>query len=221
MNDYGRLFKRIRGFVRIFSGPYEIERAEEIQGPSILICRHDNLSGPRVVLTWLPDYVRTWVFHVFMDVETCYNHYVNYTFTQRFGWPKFIAKAAAKVLAPFVVAVLDSMQGIPVYRESIRSLRTIKATLKALYEGGTILIFPDINYISTDKKDRSVYEGFLYLERYYFNRTGKHIPFVPMFLDRKEKKIKIGQSICFADGIDFYEQKDSVLERIITGINEL
>ena len=50
MNDYGRLFKRIRGFVRIFSGPYEIERAEEIQGPSILNCRQDNLSGPSEVI---------------------------------------------------------------------------------------------------------------------------------------------------------------------------
>lgn len=220
MSDYGRLFKAVREIFRFFSTPYRIVRTREITEPSVLICRHDNLNGPRIVLTWLPDHVRTWVFHVFMDKDSCYKHYVNYTFSKRFGWSNLKTRVTAKALTPLVVNILDSMGAIAVYRDSLESFKTIKETLKALQGGNSILIFPDVNYTSTDKEDRGVYEGFIYLERYYHKRTGKHLPFVPIFLNHEKKEIHLGESIYFTEGIDFYKQKDRVLDLIVNAINQ-
>lgn len=219
MSDYGRLFKTVRGIFRWFTPRYRIRKEQELPSPSVLLCRHSNLTGPRIVMTWLPNYVRTWVFHVFMNRVTCFAHYVGYTFTQRFGYSKWKAELAAKILTPFVVRVLDSMRAIPVFRDSVQSFRTIKDTIRALLAGENVLIFPDVNYTSTDKEVRSIYEGFLYLERYYYNKTGKHLPFVPIYLDHKNREIILGEAICFADGIDFYEQKESILDRITHHIN--
>ena len=219
MSDYGRLFKTVRGIFRWFTPRYRIRKEKELPSPSVLLCRHSNLTGPIIVMTWLPNYVRTWVFHVFMNRVTCFAHYVGYTFTQRFGYSKWKAELAAKILTPFVVRVLDSMRAIPVFRDSVQSFRTIKDTIRALLAGENVLIFPDVNYTSTDKEVRSIYEGFLYLERYYYNKTGKHLPFVPIYLDHKNREIILGEAICFADGIDFYEQKESILDRITHHIN--
>lgn len=219
MSDYGRLFKAVRGVVRWFTPQYRIRTDHDLPTPSVMLCRHNNLNGPRIVMTWLPHAVRTWVFHVFMDRVTCYRHYVGYTFTQRFRWSTWKAAFAARMLTPFVVNVLDSMRAIPVYRNSIESFKTIKETLRALLSGEQVLIFPDVNYTSTDKEVRSIYEGFLYLERYYYSKTGKHLPFIPIYLDHDRKEIIFGEAICFADGLDFYEQKDSMLDFIAHKIN--
>jgi len=219
MSEYGRLFKAVRGIFRWFTPQYRIRQEHELPSPSVFLCRHNNLTGPRIVMTWLPNFVRTWVFHVFMDRVTCFGHYVGYTFTQRFGYSKWKAKLAANILTPFVVNVLDSMRAIPVFRESVQSFKTIKESIRALLAGENVLIFPDINYTSTDKEVRSIYEGFLYLERYYHNKTGKHLPFIPIYLDHEHKEIILGEAICFADGIDFNDQKESILDLITHRIN--
>ena len=109
---------------------------------------------------------------------------------------------------------MASLGAIPVYRDSMKSIRTIKETLKALIAGDTVLIFPDVDYTATHAEVRKVYEGFLYLERYYYNKTGKHLPFVPLRLDQEHQEIVVEEAVCFADGIDFFDQKESILDKI-------
>ncbi|MCE5195933.1 MAG: glycerol acyltransferase [Negativicutes bacterium] len=214
MSEYGRLSRVARQIARILIPTYKIKSDFDVPSPAVFICRHNNMLGPTNVIAWYPKYLRIWVLNVFMEKEACYRQFADYTFHKRFGWPKWAARTVSGIISPFVVNLMASMGAIPVYRNSMESIRTIKETLKALIAGDTVLIFPDIDYTATNAEVRKVYEGFLYLERYYYNKTGKHIPFVPLRLDQKLREIVVGEAVCFADGIDFLDQKESILDQI-------
>lgn len=219
MSDYGKLSSVVRKIVRVLTPTYKVKSDFDVPSPAVFLCRHNNQLGPQTVIAWYPKYLRTWVLHVFMEKETCFRQYVDFTFTKRFGWPKWVAQSVARIVTPFVVNLMASMGAIPVYRDSMQSIRTIKETLKALIAGDTVLIFPDVDYTATHGEVRKVYEGFLYLERYYYNKTGKHLPFVPLRLDQELQEIVLGEAVCFADGIDFYDQKETILDKIQAGIS--
>ena len=50
-NFYGRLFRFIRGIVRIVYPKYSVQ-IPKINGPVVYISHHQNLFGPFVILLW-------------------------------------------------------------------------------------------------------------------------------------------------------------------------
>lgn len=79
-------------------------------------------------MLWLPIEVRTWIFQVFFDQEACYEQYMGYTFTKRFGLPKPIARLAALPVSHLVPVFFRSMRGIPVHRGSRQIIETFPQT---------------------------------------------------------------------------------------------
>lgn len=218
---YGLFFKTVRKFARFFYPSYHTEISGEIDGPAVYISHHRNLFGPFITLLWYPKFVRTWILHVFLDRKSCSKQYADYTFTKRFGLPLVLAKPAAFLLSLGITKLLQSGRGIPVYRGTRKIVRTFQISVEALKKGESIAIYPDIDYTDRSASVKDMYAGFLYMEKYFYKATGRHVQFVPLYASKKKRLLIAGAPIFFRDGEDFRTEKDVVYKKLHMALNRL
>lgn len=144
---------------------------------------------------------------------------MDYTLTQRYGWPRWKAWMASVPISGYLQALMRSGRTIPVYRNSMKILETYQTSLDALKKGESLLIFPDRDYTSTDDAMGDMYDGFLMMDRLYYRETKKHIPFIPLRTDPEEKTLYVGRPVLFAGDIRDQKEKKRVYEAIRRQLN--
>lgn len=217
---YRPLFKILRRLLRIIYPRYTTELLDH-PGPAVYVVRHQNLFGPFIALLWFPKDLHAWILHVFLNQKECYKQYVNYTLTKRMGINRTLAKLIALPLSYFVAKLLNSGRGIPVYRGSKKIIHTFQQSLDVLLKGESIVIFPDIDYRNNSPVLKEMYDGFLYLEKYYFQATGNHLCFIPLYVSKKNRKLVADRHIYFRDGHTFSTERAVVYEKIRRHLNRL
>lgn len=220
---YGPFYYFCRFVLRIFMfglKPFTFS-GEMPEGPFVLIAHHHNMRGPIRTMVWFPQPLRIWALHVFYEKKDCFDQYYGYTFTKRFGWPKPLAWLCAKMASGGISRLMHSMGAVPVYRGTTHMRKTLSMSLDALYAGESLVIFPDIDYSSNEDEMGEIYSGFLGLERFYYKKTGRHLPFVPIGIDEENRRFLLGEAICFTDDAPFAQQKDKIAARIRDSINTL
>lgn len=212
--DFGLYFKFIRGLIRLVIPRFHFENMPPADAAVVYVSHHQNLLGPISILAWIKGYVRTWVLSVFATQAACYEHYTQFTFTKRYGWPKAIAKLIAWPASYLISWLIQSLHGIPVYRKSRDIITTLKQTVAALMDNESILIFAQVDYTNTAVDASAIYEGFLNLEKYYFRETEKHLTFVPLYSDKAKKVIRAGKPLQFTGKIKFIEERKEMAQKI-------
>lgn len=220
-NFYGFFFRMCRWMIRRIYPSYEINIQEDLKEPVVYIAHHQNLFGPFIILLWYPKNLRPWILHVFLNWKECYKQYVDYTFTKRFGYPKIIAQIIAFPISLVISQLMKSGKGIPVYRGSKKILTTFKHSVEALEKGEDIVIFPDVDYTDSSSKVKELYEGYLYIEKFYYKKTGKHVHFVPLYVSKKKRIIIADESITFSEHEDFSIGQKRIGTYIKQRLNEL
>lgn len=220
-NFYGRFFRLGQQIVRKVYPKYKVILPQTIDGPAVYITHHQNLFGPFITLLWFPKSLHAWILHVFLDRHTCYRQYVDYTFTKRFGWNRTLSKICAFLVSFLIAKLLNSGKGIPVYRGSRKILKTFHLSVKALKNGESIVIFPDIDYSDSTANVKELYEGFLSLDRYYYRETGEHVCFIPLYVSKKKRLLIANRKIYFREGEDVQTERKTVLQNIHANLNEL
>lgn len=218
---YGLFFEFARRVARLALPRYRFENVLASEEPVVYVSHHQNMIGPISILAWLKFYVRTWVLSVFTTQEACYEHYTNFMFTKRYGWPSFIAKIVAWPLSYLVPWLVRSGRAIPVYRRSRKIVETFQMSVDALLKGENILIFPEVDYSSDSNKTSEIYEGFLHLEKYYFKETNQHLTFVPIFSDNIKNEVYSGKEIRFTGNMKFIEERKEIAQELQNELNRL
>lgn len=213
-NFYGKFFLISQWLIRKIYPTYNVEIHEKAQDPVVYISHHQNLFNPFIIYLWFPKSLRTWILHVFLDRKTCYQQYVDYTFTKRMGMNKTIAKLCAYPLSFIISKLLKSGKGIPVYRGSRKIVNTFQLSVEALKRGESIVIYPTIDYTNTSNETKAMYEGYLYIEKYFFKETGQHVRFVPLHVSKKNRLIIADEPISFQDNEDFSEGQKRIEQYI-------
>ena len=217
MTEYGKFVNFCRKAVRVFGPKYQL--CLPAQAPpegSLFICRHLNMRGPLATLAWLPYHPRPWILAVLCQKESAYAHYCGYTFTQRYGWPLPLAKLLARPLAAFMGKITGDLGAIPVHRDR-ESFKTVSQSLKALAEKDSLILYPDVAY-DQQGETGELYRGFLLLEKFFYARQGRHVPFVPIRL--QDNTITVQSPVYFDDWQD-EEQFAAALEKALQEIRRL
>ncbi|MGI6174379.1 MAG: hypothetical protein ACOYI8_10855 [Christensenellales bacterium] len=179
------------------------------------------MEGPINTLLWLTEPVRPWCLSVFCERETTFEQFYSYTLTKRLRWPKLPAKMLAWLLSVLEPPLLHSAGAIPVYRNGVSIMQTYRKTLQALRKGENIIIFPDVNYTDMSSTVGELYDGYLLLHRLYLKETGKALPFVPIAVDRKRRRIISGKAVFFDGMGNFASQMKRTSEQIVRSLQEL
>lgn len=218
---YGLFVRFIKKTVRMVTPTYTVKDFKVFDEPVVYISHHQNMFGPFHALLWSPIHIHPWVLHVFSDRKECYKQYSEYTFSERAGMNKTVAKLIAYPLSFFITALINSLRAIPVNRGSRKIIQTFKESVKVLQKGEDIIIFPDVDYADTSPETKDLYEGFLLIEKFYFKATRKHISFVPLYVSKSKKTITTSAPIYFQDDQDFEQQKSIILEKIQSTLNQM
>ena len=122
-----------------------------------------------------------------------------YTFSARYGRkpPRF--SLPAHVMSWITPPMMHSLQAVPVYRDGIQSLSTLKQGLKYLLKGENLIVYPDIDYTGNYEKPSQIYDGFLLLGELYYKKTGQPLAFIPLVVDDKNRQITEGAAIYVRD----------------------
>ncbi|GHU65120.1 hypothetical protein FACS1894184_00290 [Clostridia bacterium] len=216
----GAFYRCARGLVRLFGPKVKTPPREAFPEPAVFVCHHHNMRGPITTMAWAPVPLHPWSLAVFFKAKDLTQHFGGFTFSQRFGWPRPLAYAVAWLISAPISLLMRSMYAVPVYRKSIESIKTMRVSVDILLRGEPIVIYPDIQYDSDDERLGEMYRGFLLLERFYREKTGLHLPFVPLYFDPKRKSLRLGEPVLFPDG-DMREHLDEVYVKIRDAVNAL
>ena len=212
---YGPVYRIARQIVRIYLGKHQIYYRENLRTPAIYVSRHQNMHGPVHTMAFLPTPVHIWSMYMFLDRKACQAHFRDFTFTARFGWPRWKASLVAGIISLPVSACLKSMSAIPVYRGQREVMKTFSSSLDALVRGESLVIFPDIMYADTSDQAGAFYTGYLHLARSYHKKTGKELPIVPLYCTQSSRKLILGEPIIFSSQAPFYAERDRVAAAIM------
>lgn len=196
----GRYYKIISRIVRAVYPLKDVEPLSKLDTPCVLLCRHRNMRGPFATILHYADNASPWIFYPFCEKDAYYKQMSGYTFSTRLGWPLPLAKAVAWPLSRVAVPLINSLGGIPVYRQDARIRETFRISVDHLCSGRSVMIYPDIDYIANTTSIGDIYDGFFMLERLYFKKTHRHLPFVPVHLDTKKRRMWFGDPVVFGDG---------------------
>lgn len=196
MRKYGLYFRIAQKIKRFFAGAMSVPSAEDFRFPAVYVGHHQNMYGPITLMTYTPVFLRVWVFSVFLSRKTCYDHFADITFRQRYGKNAFLSKAAALFLSLTIPPLLTSMRSIGVHRieehDKRLMIKTFDESIAALLSGKSIAIFPDVDYTGGTAYTGELYSGFGRIDRLFYRNTGQHIPFIPVFASKKSRKILLG-----------------------------
>lgn len=167
--------------------------------PTVFVCRHLNMHGPFTTLKWLPFHVHPMIINVFFQKESTIRHMTQYTFSARFGKKPLKFSPAAHIMGLIAPPMMSSLQAVPVYRNDSRTIATLKNSMQYLLKGESLIVFPDINYMDGYDKPSEIYNGFLYLGEMYYKKTGSKLPFVPLVIDDRQKRIVDGNHLFITD----------------------
>lgn len=194
MLGYNRFAKALRRLYQFIHPGWHVDAENVPQEPVVFVVHHQNMFGPVHALGLLPRETMMWSLYVFREPTLCFEHYYNYTFRQRYGWPKPLAYVVCKPLSHIVSYTLRSFDVIPVYHDA-RAMRTIRLSLEALEEQRSLTICPDIDYASDSAALGEVYTGFLLLGRQYYRKTGRPLQYVPAYVSRGTRSIVFGEAL--------------------------
>lgn len=186
----------IRGAVDLVYPSMELVGLENLpQDACVLVGNHSQAHGPIITEERLPFDHYTWCVSQMMDKNEVADYALEDFWSDKPKSVHWLFWLASRVIKYPAVYIMTHARTIPVYHDS-RCLTTFRRSLEKLEDGYHLVIFPECrkeyNNILNDFQDR-----FIDLAWMYYNKTGKRLRFVPMYLAPRLRKIFFGAPIVF------------------------
>jgi 1-acyl-sn-glycerol-3-phosphate acyltransferase len=182
--------------------------------PAILVANHAGSFGPVSVITSLPLRLYPWVAHEVTDRKLVSKRIQTEFLEQELHLRPPISTYLGRVVGRICVALMRDINAIPVYAKSKQIMGTVQASLALLEQGKSILVFAED---STQKINDVLCEfrtGFVYLARQYYERTKKAVRILPVAVNKKVGRIRIGAPLRF-DGDSPFSREKQRLKQVV------
>lgn len=169
----------------------------------VFTCNHGEMNGPIVTNLFIPFSFRPWVISELMDSTLTPDYLYKYTFIRQRWLPKKLQYPFSRFVTPILAWMLESLDSIPVYRNTPSELiKTLRASAQAMEAGDNLLIFPENPNDPTQEKEGylqdgigNFFSGFVTVAQLYERKTGKCAQFFPIYADKKRRLMRFGKPI--------------------------
>ena len=190
------LFKIIKGLIRLFYPRIRVAGQENLPNdPAIIVGNHAQMNGPIACELYFPGHRYTWCAGQMMHLKEVPAYAYQDFWSQKPGYIRWFYKLLSYIIAPFSVCIFNNANTIAVYHDS-RVISTFKNTVNHLCEGANVVVFPEhdvpYNHILCQFQDK-----FIDIARFYYKKTGKALPFVPLYIAPNLKTMYLGKPIVF------------------------
>lgn len=192
--------------------------------PLVFLCNHGEFYGPMACKIYVPVPIRAWANATMMFDKKSVSQYIyENTTSHQEGMPEFEKRILARMAAWLSVNVMGQLECIPVYKESPLKLReTFRLTLEAMEAGDNILIFPENpeqKYPREGIGDLS--PGFVMLADIYWKRKGKKLRILPMYADKKHRKIIFGEVFEYNPDNPLKDEQERIVKETLRQIRTI
>lgn len=203
------LYRAIRWVVWLCYPKMEVTGTENLpDGPAIIVGNHAQMNGPIAAQLYFPKKQYTWCAGEMMKLRDVPAYAYKDFWSEKPRYIRWFYKLLSYIIAPLSVCVFNNADTIPVYHDA-RAVTTFKDTVKRLTEGASVVILPEHgephNHILYDFQTR-----FVDVAALYYKRTGRELPFVPMYVCPRLKKLVLGKPVAY----DSQSEKELERERI-------
>ena len=182
--------------------------------PCVFVCNHGEIYGPVVTNLYVPFSFRPWVTYEMLDRDIVAERCMNGAFENVHGLRRKILNfLMTRIGAPFLVWIMRSVDGIPVYHDNPRKLmQTFRETTTAMEAGDNILLFPENSATSNNKYLKTgvseFFTGFTMIGQLYHGKTGRCPLFVPIYADKIKRVITFGTPTRYDAEANVNEEKN-------------
>ena len=185
--------------------------------PVVFVANHEKNYGPAMMQLFFPIAYRPWIIYNMLDEDVCKPYVQESFFDKRLKWPRWLSKPVVAILTPIIVRLMQATNPVPVYRgRPDRIVETFRQSIKALENGENLLIFPEKPEAEPfSDAVNEFYEGFLYLAKLYYRKTGKSLSFCPVSINPKTETISVGKSVRFNSESEFQAESERVRQHLM------
>ncbi len=211
------LYRLIKFCVRCFYPKLEVVGVENLPPePAIIVGNHSQMHGPIGCELYFPGNRYTWCAGEMMELKEV----PAYAFQDFWsGKPRAIRwfyRALSYLIAPLSVCVFTNADTIGVYHDN-RILTTFKNTVKALQSGANVIIFPE-HYEEHNSIVHAFQESFVDIAKLYHKRTGRALPFVPLYVCPALRQLHIGKPVYFDPEQPVAQQRHEICLSLMNSI---
>jgi len=214
------VFRFVKGCVKAFYPKMRVEGAENLPGePSIIVGNHCQMNGPIVGELYVPDEPYIWCAGEMMHRKDVPGYAFRDFWSGKPKWTHPFYKLLSYLIAPLSACIFNHARTIGVYHDT-RILSTFKGTVKRLQEGRRVVIFPE----SDTPYNTIVYEfhdRFVDVAKLYYQRTGKELSFVPMYVAPALKTIYFGCPIRFCGTESVEAERKRISQYLMEQITQI
>lgn len=217
------VFNILKNLARLFIPKHNIIGIENVLAgtPGVFICNHVESYAPIVMELFFPLKFRPWVIYNNFYFKLCADYLEKDFISTELKLRRPFSRWLSYIIAPFCIQAMRSVEGIPVFRGKIIISETFDLSVAAIEKGYNIVIFPENKTKNYSENINDFDSGFVHLAKLYGTKTGKTLPFYPVFVDKAGKSITIGKSIEFPSISDFNKNRSWILAYLRDTINEL
>ena len=187
--------------------------------PCIVAGNHCHMNGPLSGEYYFPGKRLMWCAHQMMYLKEVPTYAFEDFWSRKPKWTHWFYRVLSYLIAPLSVCIFRNARSIPVYRDN-RLLTTFKLTVSALEEDTNVIIFPECydtyNNIVYQFQDR-----FIDVAKLYYKRTGKAVPFVPLYIAPKLKKMYIGKPTVFDPDAPIEQERKRISNYLMEEITRI
>lgn len=214
------MYRIIKALVRLCYPKIRVVGAENLPDePVIVVANHAQMNGPIVCELYFPGKRYTWCAGQMMHLKEVPAYAYQDFWSQKPKWSRPFYKLLSYIIAPLSVCVFNNADTVGVYRDS-RIISTFKNTVTKLCDGASVVVFPEHdvphNHILCEFQDK-----FIDIARLYYKKTGKELPFVPMYIAPALKAMYIGKPIRFCAGESMDAERRRICAELMRSISEI
>ena len=214
------LYRIIKYFVRLFSPKFEVIGKENLpEEPALVVGNHSQMYGPIGCELYFPGGRYTWCAGQMMHLKDVPDYAYQDFWSGKSKYTRWFYRLLSYLIAPLSVCIFNNANTIAVYRDN-RIISTFKNTVKRLEEGSSVIIFPEC-YEEYNHIVHRFQENFVDIAKLYYKRTGNAVPFVPLYIAPKLKKMYIGKPIYFRPDADAAQERHRICQYLMDEITAI
>ncbi len=214
------MYKILYFLINLFYPKITISGLENLpDGPCILVGNHAQMNGPLMSELRLKIPHETWCAGAMMRWREVHDYAFTdfWSFKPRWTHPFF--KLLSYLVTPIAVCLFNNAHTIPVDHD-IRLRHTYQQSVDALAGGESLVIFPEKN----EPGNHIVYafqDKFVDTARFYYKKTGRALPFVPIYTAPALRRAVIGKPVYFDPKAEIAAERERICETMRAEITAL
>lgn len=215
-----RCYRVIRWLVQVCYPKITLEGAEQLpKEPCLIVGNHCQMHGPIIAELYIPGNRAIWCAGEMMHWKEVPAYAYQDFWSGKPRAIRWFYKLLSYLITPLSVCIFNNAHTIGVYRDS-RILSTFRSSALSLFDGANVVVFPECPELHNQIINQ-FQEGFVDIARLYYKRSGKALPFVPMYNAPNLKKVCFGKPITFCPDAPKEAERRRICEYLMQEITDM